>query len=71
MAIINDLHFCNDKPQRRTKVSADYCYDQTLFQIRTYKDGDSNRKEGSKQNIQIDKKMAEEIMQKLQEFMNQ
>lgn len=71
MAIIKDLHLCSDKPQVRTAVSADYCFDQSLFQIRTYKDGDKNRSEGSKQNIQIDKDMAQIIINQLQAFVNQ
>jgi hypothetical protein len=71
MAIIKDLYLCNDKPQVRSAVSADYCFDQSLFQIRTYKDGDKNRSEGSKQNIQINKDMAQVIIKRLQEFLNQ
>lgn len=68
MAIIKELVSCEDTPQNRTSVSADYCYDRNLFQIRTYKAGDQTRSEGSKQNIQIDKNMAKEIIEKLQIF---
>ena len=71
MAIIRELIFCEDTLQNRTFVSADYCYDRNLFQIRTYKSGDQTRSEGSKQNIQIDRKMAKEIIDKLNQFLNQ
>ena len=71
MAIIRELIFCDDNPQNRTAVSADYCYDQSLFQIRTYKAGDQSRNEGSKQNIQVDKKMAKKIIVKLEKFIDQ
>lgn len=71
MAIIKKFIPCNDEPQGRTSVVADYCYDRYLFQIRTYKSGDLNRSENSKQNIQIDKNMAKIIIEKLQIFINQ
>jgi hypothetical protein len=71
MAVIKELIFCDDKPQGRTFVSADYCYDRSLFQIRTYKAGDQSRCGGVKQHIQIDKNMANEIIEKLQIFLEQ
>ena len=71
MAIIKKLIPCDDDPQSRTSVVADYCYDRYLFQIRTYKAGDLNRSENSKQNIQIDKEMAKIIIEKLQIFVGQ
>lgn len=71
MAIIKSLVLCDDKPQDRTSVVADYCYDKNFFQIRTYKAGDQNRSQGSKQNVQIDKEMAKEIIKKLNVFLKQ
>ncbi len=71
MAIINSLRLCNAKPNKRTAVSADYCYDSTLFQIRTYKDGDTNMAGGSTQNIQIDKELAKMLIKKLVDFIGQ
>ncbi len=52
----------------QTNVSADYCFDESTFQLRTYKDGDTSREEGSKQNIQLSKPMAKELVKILQEF---
>ncbi|MBM4887367.1 hypothetical protein HYO42_23265, partial [Vibrio parahaemolyticus] len=49
MAFINELVKVNDTPKVRSGVSADYCFNESAFQIRTYKDGDSQRTEGSKQ----------------------
>lgn len=71
MAIITDLHLCDGTPQKRSSVSADYCFDSSLFQIRTYKAGDQDRSENSKQNIQINKNMAKTIVKKLKTFINQ
>ena len=71
MAIIKKLISCDDTPQKRTAVLADYCYDRDLFQIRTYKEGDQTRSEGSKQSIQIDKDIAKVIIEKLKIFVNQ
>lgn len=56
MAIIKNLIPCDNKPKGKTSVVADYCYDNNYFQIRTYREGDQNKSENSKQNIEIDKK---------------
>jgi len=71
LAIIKELHVCDDKPQNRTTVSADYCWDGDLFQIRTYKSGDHERIEGSKKNIQFDKNMAKVVIDRLHDFLEQ
>lgn len=71
MAFINELVKVNDIPQVRTGVSADYCFNEHAFQIRTYKAGDSQRTEGSKQNLQLNKQMAQELIAKLQDFVDQ
>ncbi|AQM66629.1 MULTISPECIES: hypothetical protein [Vibrio] len=71
MAFINELVKVNDTPKVRSGVSADYCFNESAFQIRTYKDGDSLRMEGSKQNLQLNKKMARELISKLQDFVDQ
>ncbi|HEY9016848.1 hypothetical protein [Thiomicrospira sp.] len=71
MAFIRELIHVNETPQNRTAVSADYCFNESAFQIRTYKNGDIHREEGSKQNIQLNREMAIELKNKLQEFLDQ
>ena len=51
MAILSELINVNEKPKARTIVLGDYCFDDNYFQIRTYKEGDTTRTEGQKQNI--------------------
>ena len=46
MAIIKELVKTNATLKNISKVSADYYYDKSLFQIRTYKAGVNDRKEG-------------------------
>lgn len=71
MAFIRELVHVNETPQNRTAVSSDYCFNESAFQIRTYKNGDTLRAEGSKQNIQLNREMALELINKLQDFVNQ
>ena len=71
MAIISDLVKVNEQPNARTNVSGDYCFDENYFQIRTYKAGDTNRIEGQKQNIQLDKEMASRLINLLTQFIEQ
>jgi len=71
MALINELIKINETPKIRTGVSADYCFNETIFQVRTYKNGDNKRSEGQKQNIQLNKEVASQLVSKLQEFINQ
>lgn len=71
MAKINDIVHTNDVPNPRTNVSADYSFNENIFQLRTYKEGDTNRHDTSKQNIQLDKEKAQELKNLLNEFLNQ
>ena len=71
MAILSELVNINEQPNARTNVSGDYCFDRNYFQIRTYKAGDVNRTEGQKQNIQLDKEMAQSLVKLLNQFIEQ
>jgi hypothetical protein len=55
----------------KTEIIGDYCYDQKYFQIRTYKSGDIKMEESPKQNIQLDKKMAVELINLLSDFIKE
>ncbi|TWJ17618.1 hypothetical protein JN12_03013 [Geobacter argillaceus] len=50
-------------------VVADLSYDQNLFQIRTYKAGDDSRSENTKQNLQLTREGANELIKHLQDFL--
>ena len=71
MAILNKLVYVNEQPNARTSVSGDYCFDNNYFQIRTYKAGDINQTEGQKQNIQLNKEMAQKLIELLNQFVKQ
>ena len=71
MAILSKLTNVNEQPNIRTSVSGDYCFDRNYFQIRTYKAEDTSRSEGPKQNIQMDKAMAENLVRLLKQFIDQ
>ncbi len=69
MAVISEFIKSNKLPGiPQTNVKAEYCFDESTFRLRTYKSGDTRREEGSKQNIQLSKPMAKELVQILQEF---
>jgi hypothetical protein len=51
-------------------VVADLSFDCDLFQIRTYKAGDDNRKENTKQNLQLTREGAKELIKHLQSFVD-
>ena len=71
MAILRELIKVNERPNAKTEVVGDCYFDKNYFQIRTYKAGDTSRTEGQKQNIQINKKMAAELINPLNQFINQ
>lgn len=71
MAILSKLTNVNAQPNARTSVSGDYCFNRNYFQIRTYKAGDASRSESSKQNIQLDQAMAENLVRFLNQFIDQ
>jgi len=70
MAIITNLVHTNDVIQTRTHTSADYCSNNTYFQIRTYAQNDINRENGAKQNIQISREAAQELITLLEQFID-
>ena len=49
-------------------VVADVKYSDEIFQLRSYKEHDKNRAEGVKQNLQLTKKGAEELVKHLNCF---
>ena len=70
MAIIGKI--INEGPGqvnvRSGEVLADIITDKDFFQIRTYAMGDNDRKNGSKQNIQLTKEKAIELKRLLDKF---
>ena len=70
MAIIGKI--INEGPGqvnvRSGEVLADVVTDNDFFQIRTYVMGDYDRKNGSKQNIQLTKEKALELRKLLDKF---
>ena len=55
---------------REGHVLCDIAHNKKYFQIRTYAMGDLDRKNGSKQNIQLTKEKAIQIRKYLDEFIN-
>lgn len=53
---------------RSGEVLGDVIIERDFLQLRTYAKGDLEREDGSKQNIQFDKKMAKEFRAFLDEF---
>ena len=53
---------------RSGEVVADVVTDKNFFQIRAYARGDNDRKNGSKQNIQLTKEKAIELRKLLDKF---
>ncbi|QED38631.1 hypothetical protein FK178_13310 [Antarcticibacterium arcticum] len=70
MAIIGNI--INEGPGhvnvRSGEVLADIVTAKDFFQIRTYAMGDNDRKNGSKQNIQLTKEKAIELRRLLDKF---
>ncbi|WP_459885249.1 hypothetical protein [Caminibacter profundus] len=58
MALIKEFKLTNKNINISSEVVADYSFDQNFFEIRTYKKGDIERKESTKQNIQLNKQKA-------------
>ncbi|EPF2507132.1 hypothetical protein ACSL9G_003027 [Vibrio fluvialis] len=71
MALLGEMIKVHDTPTARTKVVSDYCFNRSLFQLRSYKDGDTQMSQGSKQNIQLDKAAAKKLRDALDEFIDQ
>ena len=55
---------------REGEVLADVVFNKEFFQLRTYAMGDFDRKNGSKQNIQLTKSKAIELREFLDIFIN-
>lgn len=53
---------------RPSEVIADVIIENDYFQIRTYAAGDTEREKGSKQNIQLTKEKAKELISLLEVF---
>lgn len=53
---------------RPGEVIADIVVDKNYLQIRTYAMGDTEREKGSKQNIQLSKNKAQELISYLEQF---
>lgn len=73
MAIIGKIineHFDKINTREGT-VLCDISHNKEYFQIRTYAMGDMDRKNGSKQNIQLTKEKAIHIRKHLDDFINQ
>ncbi len=68
MAQITELIHTNDDIQTRTNTVADYCFNNEYFQIRTYSQNDIKRENGAKQNIQINKDIAKNLIDLLNTF---
>ena len=52
-----------------SSIVADYDMDDQFFSIWSYKQGDLDRTEGVKQNMQFDKEMARELRDALDQFL--
>ena len=71
MALINNLNHSNNEPNVRTSVSAEYCFNNSYFEVRTYKANDVTMSGGAKQIIQLDKETATQMVSLLNQFINQ
>lgn len=72
MAVIKKFFVRQRKDLRiHSDVVADLSFDKDLFQIRTYKSGDDNRSENTKQNLQLTKEGARELIKHLQSFLGE
>lgn len=56
---------------RSGRVIRDVIIEKDYFQLRTHAMGDNSRERGSKQNIQLDRKKALELVDLLEKFLSQ
>lgn len=56
---------------RQVDVIGDVIIEKNWIQIRTYSSKDRDREDGAKQNIQLNKEMAQKLRGLLDEFLNQ
>jgi hypothetical protein len=55
---------------RPSEVIADVIIEKDYFQLRSYAAGDTEREKGSKQNIQLSKEKAKEVIKLLEEYVS-
>ena len=70
MALIKEFKLVNKNINISSEVVSDYSFDKNFFEIRTYKNNDTERKESTKQNIQLNKEKAKELINLLTDFIN-
>lgn len=71
MAVVKKLHFESGKDiPVRSEIVAEFNMNSEYFSIWSYKAGDLDRTESSKQNIQFDKQIAEELYSALGRFLH-
>lgn len=71
MAVVKKLYFEKGKSiPKQSEIVAEYNMDNEYFSIWSYKKGDFQRAESSKQNIQFDSKIAEELYEALGQFLH-
>ena len=70
MAVLGKIIMVNNEyiSIRSGEVIGDIIMDKQYLQLRTYAMGDIDRERGSKQNIQITKEKAKELLKILEEF---
>lgn len=69
MARIISLDRIHKDSRVKSLIVADYDMDDQLFTIWSYKQGDLDRTEGVKQNMQFDKEMARKLRDALNQFL--
>lgn len=69
MARVKSLDRIHKEIQANSLTVADYNMDEQYFSIWSYKQGDLNRIEGAKQNLQFDKEMARKLRDALNDFL--
>ena len=71
MARVISLDRTHKDIRPNSDIVADYNMDGRFFSIWSFKQGDLDRTEGSKQNLQFDKQMAQKLRDALNQFLNE
>ena len=71
MARITSLDRIHKDIRVTTSIVADYDMDDQFFSIWSYKQGDLDRTEGVKQNMQFDKEIARKLRDALNQFLQE
>lgn len=72
MAVIKEVYHENGKTissRQSSQVAMEYNWDDEFFGIWTYRNGDLHREHGPKQQLQLNKQIAEEIYNALGKFL--